>query len=535
MQRRAGMDPALVSHIRGSSRPALWATIVSVKTGRLPSWVDRIRWDRWLVIAGLGAIVVVAIALRFADLATNPGGLFPDEAAEGIDARRILHEPGFLPVFLPSDGGREATFAYLAAGAFAIAGETTTVLRATAAVLGVVGVLAIVLLARRFGSIAALAAGAWAAGSLWLVCVSRDGLRNILVVPACAVALIALLHWQSSPGRRTAILAGAATSFAALYTYQPLKLLPLLVVAWLFVLNRIDREWLRRLRPSLMAFVAAFVVVALPMAVAAGTDPANYFGRAAAVSPLNPGVQSDSDLVGHVMRTLGMFAVTGDPNGRHDVGGLPLLGWPLSVVAMAGVLRLWRNRRDPAHVLVLLGLGVFLVPPLVATEGFSPHFLRSLGLAVPLGVTIGLGASELVGRGSLVAGSRGAFAVAGALVGGFVLLAAGSGSAYLGRPVADRAGWYSYDLTALASAADSSRDAAIVDGYGAMSVTFLDGPSVPTIVAPGEPITSPGRFDRVVALRREDLVAAVGPALAAAATQVAPLGPGLPIVWVTTP
>ena len=487
------------------------------------------------MIAGLGVIVLVAIALRFADLATNPGGLFPDEAAEAIDARRILHEPGFLPVFLPSDGGREATFAYLVAGAFAVAGETTTVLRGTAAALGVTGVLAIVLLARRFGSMAGLASGAWAAGSLWLVCVSRDGMRNILVVPACALALLALLHWQSSPSRRTAIVAGAVTSLAALYTYQPLKLLPLLVVAWLFVLNRIDRQWFRRLRPSLPALIAAFVVVALPMAFAAGTDPANYFGRDAAVSAFNPGVQGDSDLVGHVLRTLGMFAVTGDPNGRHDVGGLPLLGWPLSLVALAGVLRLWRNRRDPAHVLVLLGLGVFLLPPLVATEGFSPHFLRSLGLAAPLGVTIGLGASELVERASLVAGSRGAFAIPGALVAAFALLAAGSGSAYLGRSVADRASWYSYDLTAMAAVAHSSRDAVVVDGYGAMSVVFLDGSSGPTIVAPGEPITSPASFDRVVALRREDLVTAVGPALAARATAVAPLGPGLPVVWVTAP
>src|SRR5450759_4482897 len=43
------------------------------------------------------------------------GGLYGDEAAEGIDALKILHQPGFHPdwmVWFQGDGGREALFAY---------------------------------------------------------------------------------------------------------------------------------------------------------------------------------------------------------------------------------------------------------------------------------------------------------------------------------------------------------------------------------------------------------------------------------------
>ena len=169
----------------------------------------------WLALAALAAIVVAAILLRFVDLATNPGGLFPDEAAEGLDAAKLLHQPGFHAdffVWFTDDAGREALFAYVVAGAFGIFGHSVEVLRATAAGFGVAGVLAIGWLGRRFGTWTGIVAAAWAAGSLWLVCVSRDGMRNTIVPFFGAVALVALLNWATRPGRGSALLAGAVTA-----------------------------------------------------------------------------------------------------------------------------------------------------------------------------------------------------------------------------------------------------------------------------------------------------------------------------------
>ena len=114
----------------------------------------------------LVAILIGAALLRFIDLGSNPGGLFADEAYEGYDAQQLLHVAGFHPFFFTDGGGREALFAYLVAAVFRFAGETTLALRATAAGIGVVGVMAIWLLARRLGVAVGLAAAAWAAGSL---------------------------------------------------------------------------------------------------------------------------------------------------------------------------------------------------------------------------------------------------------------------------------------------------------------------------------------------------------------------------------
>ena len=74
------------------------------------------------------------------------------------------------------------------------------------------------------------------------------------------------------------------------------------------------------------------------MLLTAILDPRDYFGRAAGVSPLNP-ANGGIDLARHTLQTLAMFTFTGDPNARHNVGSLPLLGGPLFLLACAGALR----------------------------------------------------------------------------------------------------------------------------------------------------------------------------------------------------
>ena len=422
------------------------------------------------------------------------------------------------------------------AAVFNFAGASTEALRATAAAFGVAGVLGIGWLGRRFGTWTGIVAAAWAAGSLWLVCVSRDGMRNAIVPLFGAVALLALLRWAGRPGRGSAALAGAATSLAALYTYQPLKLLPVLVVVWLVWLRRVDRPAYERLRAGAVPFVAAFLLVAAPMIAVAATNPANYFGRAAATSTFNPSVDADSNPLVHVLRTVAMFGLTGDPNARHDVAGLPLLPLPLTVVAVAGLVRLWRRRRDPSHSLILWSLPVFLAAPLVATEGGSPHFLRALGLAAPLGVTIGLGAVELLEQVRR-RWSRGAEWLAIAAVAGtLTAVAVWSGWAYLTRPVADRYRAFSYPIVSLASyAADHPGSAVILDGYSAMDVEFLDASDPVTIYASGSMVADPESHAVFVALSRDDLRSALGPEAAARAQPVAWDQAGEPTVWAATP
>ena len=488
---------------------------------------------RWLVVLALATTVVGAAVLRFWDLGGNPGGLFTDEAAEALSAHRILTEPGFHPVFFTDGGGREALFAYLVAAVFRFAGETTLALRATAAGIGVAAVLAIWLLGRRFSEGAGLVAAAWVAGSLWLICISRDGMRNVLVPLLGALAMVALLAWADRPTRLRASLVGGVSSLAALYTYQPLKLLPVLVVLWLVWLRRADRDRYLRLHREIAWFVAAFAVVAAPMLVVAVTHPSTYFGRALGVTPFAPG-EGGLSLVEHWLRTLGMFALTGDPNPRHDVAALPLLGWPVFVLAVVGVARLWGDRCTPAASLVLLSLPLFLLPPLIATEGGSPHFLRSLGLAAPLAVTIGLGMVEVVRAIRDRLGGLAQSAAVAVAAGGLLALAVGSGAAYLTRPVADRYDAYRFDLVAMAHAAGPA-DAVIVDDYSATVIRFLDASQPPSVIAPGSTAPHATRFRRVLALSPGDLTRALGAEIEPRISVVDSRPDGRPSVYAASP
>jgi 4-amino-4-deoxy-L-arabinose transferase-like glycosyltransferase len=491
----------------------------------------------WLAFGALAFIVVAAILLRFVGLASYPGGLYPDEAAEGLDAFKLLHQPGYRPDFLvwyQGDGGREALFSYCVAVVFNFFGSSALVLRATSAAFGIAGVLGIFWLGRRFGTWVGITGAAWAAGSLWLMTVNRTGMRNSIVPFFGVLALVALMHWATRPSRRGAFLAGAITSLAAVYTYQPLKLLPLLVAVWVLWLRHYDRDRYNELRHGFVAFFAAFVVVAAPMIAVVIKFTSNYFGRIAVTSALgndNP----DASPVMHVIRTVLMFGLTGDPNGRQNVGGLPLLPLPLTVIAVFGLLRLWRMRRDASHALILLALPVFLLPPILATEGGSPHFLRSLGLAAPLGVTIGLGALEIVERVRARWALWGPRLAVAAIAITLAAVAVWSGVAYFSNPITARYDEFSYDTYALSQLAGQPGTAVVINGYSAMDVLFIDADRPPVIFSPGTKIENPKLYTLIVGINRTELATAVGPELAKKIVAVSWDPNGKPVVWDVVP
>jgi hypothetical protein len=475
-------------------------------------------------------------------IGSQPGGLYPDEAAEGVSAQRLLAEPGYHPVFFDDDGGREALFAYVVAGVFKLGGSSVANLRTTAAVVGVLGVIAMWAMARRFGAGAALAAMAWSAGSLWLICVSRDGMRNVTTIAGGALAVWALLAWGDKPSRRRALLAGAAAG-AGLWTYQPLKLLPLLVLVWLLWMRRVDKDRYRQVRSTLLWSVVAYSMVAAPMIWTAITDWRTYFGRGASVVVITPGLSSPEAVPLHVLRTLGMFLVTGDPNGRQDVDALPLLGPPLFVLFALGVYRAGQRRADHGHALLLLGLPVFLVPPLLAREGYSPHFLRALGLAPFVAALVGLGSVQVVAVAVGAARRRDATVLraarrvaTGAVAAALLALGVVSTRAYIDRPESQRYDAFAFATVALAgAAAGGPGNAVIVDAYSAFDVRFLDTADPPTIVEPGKRLADPAVYTLIVAPSRADIAGATDAATAARAGIVARDPHGRPVVFEVMP
>jgi hypothetical protein len=471
-------------------------------------------------------IIACAAAVRLVPLLHGqPGGLYPDEASEGISALRILADPAYRPVFIDENGGREALFAYLVAVTFHfVTGPMVVGIRATSTVVGLAGIAAAWPLLRRYGVVAALAGIAWMAGSPWLIATSVLGLRNGLTVPFAGLAAAALLAWSDRPGRRIAFLAGFAAG-AGLWTYQPLKLTPLVVAAWLLWLRRVDRPLFDRLWAGRLWFVFGYAVAAAPYLWTMVTDPLSYFGRIAGVSALSPGMPHTT-LLTHSLQTLGMFFIAGDPNPRHDISGLPLLLWPLPLLAALGLWRVIRERRDRVSGLVLIGLVVYLLPPLYAVEGGAPHLQRSLALAPYVAALVGVGVVEAV-RLARRAGRGYAAVAAAACAVAIVLTAVYAGLAFAFRPLPERYAAFDFHTVALAAAGAQPNTAVIVNPYDAQAVRFLDGPAVP-IIAPGS--QAPPGFG-LAALDLSDLP----PDVRASATVYARAPNGDPAVWVVPP
>ena len=74
--------------------------------------ISRIRkYLPWLI---LGLILLLAIFFRFYKLDSLPPGLFPDEAANGLDIFGILERQDYRVVY-NTNGSREALFFYMQA------------------------------------------------------------------------------------------------------------------------------------------------------------------------------------------------------------------------------------------------------------------------------------------------------------------------------------------------------------------------------------------------------------------------------------
>ena len=340
--------------------------------GRQCEQLDRRTTVLWvLLITGLGA------ALRLAALGSVPGGLYQDEAFNGLDALRVLE--GEHKLYFSANNGREPLFIYLASITIAWLGRTPAAVRLPAALLGTLTIpttaaLGSVLFNRRVGLLAA----ALLAITFWPLHLSRVAFRAVGLPLFLGLALAA--GWR---GARQAskgwTLAGGMCYGLAFYTYLPVYWTPVVLAFFTFYLwatGCTKRRTLLRL--MVPCFVLGALLPLLPLAVA---NPNLLFGRTAQVSILNPAVnQGDlwSALLQQIGRGLGMFFWRGDTIPRHNLPGRPVFDLLATPFFLAGLFWTGRNWRRPAAALTLLWTLLMLVPTILAQD--TPHFLRGVGV-----------------------------------------------------------------------------------------------------------------------------------------------------------
>ncbi len=397
--------------------PALpWLLLLGTGTLLLSLWqpttpllaeVPDLVLRRHMLGLGLVGIVLLAGGLRLYALEALPYGLWRDEAEHGLIIIRLLHDPTYRPVYVAE--GRvnmPAAGFYLMLLGVALEGLQPSALRLIPALAGTLIVLPLygVLHALWRRTDIALLGALLLACSSWHITLSRYGFPTVIepLLVLCGLWLLIGLHTRpiASVGWQWLVLhalAGALLGLAS-QMYHTGRLVPLLLLLVLLVLLGGNRTPPRHWLAGALACGIGMLLVLAPLLGYALRQPAAVNDRVGSVfllgNALARGRAPLGDLDAAVGRHLLMFNRHGDSNGRHHAPDAPLLDPLTGAAFLLGVLLLVRHWRDWRSLLLLAGLGLGVLPSLLAVD--SPHAMRSIGAvawacgSAAIGLRVGL-------------------------------------------------------------------------------------------------------------------------------------------------
>lgn len=364
-------------------------------------------------------IVLLAIFFRFYHISTMPGGLFPDEAANGLDIN--LMQQGQLQPFYERGNGREALFFYVEWASVTVFGKTPLAFHFTSAIVGLLATILCFLAARRLFSIGidrkdgsyktdktyikatniALLAAFLMAVSTWHIVLSRTAFRAGLIplFTTLTIYLLLVTYQTATTKKRLLFSFLTGTAFAlGFYTYIAYRVMApivFMILAWPLLAalkQRIFRQTIKKYFWPAIIFILAFVIFFLPLGKYFYTHPGSFVGRSGQVSVFNPEL-NQGNLPGTVWEVvkqsiLGYFT-QGDLNWRHNISGQPFLSPLISPFFGAGLilatfLAAWyffapSKRSTYWKYFLLAGWFWGMLLPVVTTAEGIPHGLRSIG------------------------------------------------------------------------------------------------------------------------------------------------------------
>lgn len=260
-----------------------WSLVFAPGNWHVFDWatarIDRLRridWqgERWFIVIFV-LIMALGISFRFTRLDSVPREMTSDHVEKIQDAYRV--STGDYKIFFPNNGGREPVQMYLIAMLSALPGLgfdffTLKFLAAleSALTLPLLYWMGSELLGgrrARFNKVAALLLVALVAASYWHVIISRQGLR-IPFTPAVTAVLLVYLSRAMRFNRRGDYIKAALALGFGLYTYQAVRMLPVLIIIGLiFAIWMRAAGWREKLRYLLHLSILVFIslMVFLPM------------------------------------------------------------------------------------------------------------------------------------------------------------------------------------------------------------------------------------------------------------------------------
>ncbi len=351
------------------------------------------RKHEWVVLL---SIIAIAVFFRFYQLDSIPPGLWPDEAANGVDALKALDERDFR-IFYPANNGREGLFINIQALSIGLFGPEPWALRLVSAIFGTLTVLGLYLLVRHmYDWRTAAIASFFLSVSFWHVNFSRIGFRAIMLPFILVWAFYFLWRGLRSGHLKEFFIAGLIGGIG-FYTYFSFRIAPLIALVlfwnyWTHLKTHYSHSKYEQTRNQMLRGFALLIltvtIMALPLLFYFYTHPEDFLKREG--RPISVFAQEKplKELGLSIVKTLGMFNFTGDYNQRHNIPGWPELSLPIGILFAVGFLRElkhWLSRKhshfSTVHTFLFSWFFIMLLPGFLSTE--APHALRTIG-AIPV-------------------------------------------------------------------------------------------------------------------------------------------------------
>lgn len=344
--------------------------------------------------AALGLVLIVTAATRLYRIMEIPPGLWLDETDIAKQALEIVR--GARPY--PWHVARLEIpwlYHYYVAAFYAFLGPGYLTVKLPHLVVSILTGGSLYLLARELldEPFALIAALLWAT-MRWSVNMSRWGHANAMALFWYVTVL--WLLWRGMKQKRWGYwLAGGVALGLSQYSYQAARSLVLLVLLFLLYQGLHSRGKLHSARFQILAFFGLFILIYAPLGYTYVHQPRLFLARSEAISIFNPLFTRDPwiTLKANVGKYLGMFFYVGDPNGRHNIPGWPVVDPVTGLLLVVGLARMIRAPARPRHVLLFLWIGAFLTAGILTTE--APNTFRVYGITPALALIAALGLSDL--------------------------------------------------------------------------------------------------------------------------------------------
>ncbi|GAB4518362.1 MAG: hypothetical protein OHK0046_25900 [Anaerolineae bacterium] len=396
--------------------PDTWRRIATALQRLRPNWV-------WLALA---VIVLFGAYFRLSDLSGVPPEMTSDHIEKLLDSNRVLL--GDRDVFFRNNGGREPFQMYAMALVSQLPGLGINfqTLKLLAVFEGLVTLPVLFLMGREvigdrnrtLGIVVGLLLAALVAASYWHVTVTRLALRIVMTPLVMSLLMIFLVRGMRTNRRGDFVLAGLVLGFG-LYTYQAVRMMPLVVLAGvaLAILAHIRRpRQVGRYVQHLAVLVLVAFVVFIPLFRFSVDDPDAFWMRAAG-RLLGDDIIQTTDQFGNIVEraatfeermsafqdnlgvladnmrnALLMFNWKGDVAWISGVPNYPAMDsftGALFIVGLAAWLVLSIRSGDPVYWLIPLALLLMLLPSAlsIAAPLENPSATRSSG-AIPMAYLI---------------------------------------------------------------------------------------------------------------------------------------------------